>query len=170
MNNTRVVLTAYSYHWALLTGPKNEADDAVGRRYHAKQTLTIDQGVTVSRWEFEERDIRMGPTAMILVRILVGKIKDEKRVGSLLRRVAMKPDQVDWNCVGWVEDALDVLRRDDKALSTDLESWETIRYYAMSYAHGKNKAHRFDGQAPKGTYDPSAVPTWDLIEKKEITM
>lgn len=54
---------------------------------------------------------------------------------------------------------------DPKALGTSVVEWEKVRSEAMDYCQRKKDQHRFDGQ---GNFDTRKVPTYDLIEQKEI--
>ncbi|KAH1664153.1 hypothetical protein KXV52_008126 [Aspergillus fumigatus] len=63
-----------TYHWALIVGPKVEAEDGIGVRYHAKERPKLGGG---SEWFFEERECPLAPTSMLLVRIMVGKVATE---------------------------------------------------------------------------------------------
>jgi hypothetical protein len=38
-----------------------------------------------------------------------------------------------WNCVGWVKDALELLKADPRALVTSVIEWEIVRDAAMAY-------------------------------------
>ncbi|KAI1881732.1 hypothetical protein JX265_000558 [Neoarthrinium moseri] len=158
------------YHWALLTGPKTERDEPTGKRYHAKEQMISIRGHIQSQWQFDERDVSMLATSMILVRIVVGKIKDRKRVASILRSIPIRGDQPGWNCVGWVKEALEALGKDGKALGTSVIDWRTIRDAALSYVRHKEAQHRFDGRAQAGIFNARQVPTYDLIETKQETI
>ncbi|KAF4987522.1 hypothetical protein FDECE_15397 [Fusarium decemcellulare] len=155
------------YHWALLVGPKTEDQDSRGMRFHAKEGLALVNGQGQSVWSFEEREIGMAPTAMILVRVMVAKIKNRDRVLSILRGLPIRGGEAGWNCVAWVKEALEALQRDGKALGTSRVDWETVRDAAMQYAREKEAAHRFDGQAGSGQFDVRKVPTWDLLTGRE---
>ncbi|KAH3404497.1 hypothetical protein KXV40_003104 [Aspergillus fumigatus] len=121
-----------TYHWALIVGPKVEAEDGIGVRYHAKERPKLGGG---SEWFFEERECPLAPTSMLLVRIMVGK------------------------------EALETLKVNPKALGTSIVEWEKVRSAAMDYCQRKKDQHRFDGQ---GNFNMRKVPTYDLIERKEI--
>lgn len=71
-----------------------------------------------SLWEFEERKISMAPTAMVLVRVIVGKVANATRLESTLRSTPIKGGQPGWNCVVWAKDALEALEKDGRALGT----------------------------------------------------
>lgn len=163
----------FRFHWALLVGPKSETNDARGVRYHAKEQMTVVNGLLKSVWQFEERDINMAPSAMILVRILVGKVKNRDRVAAILRSIPIRGEHAGWNCVSWVQEALQALQQRQISQQDIFErssyqlDWHTVSQCAMVYVAQKAAAHRFDGQAAAGTYDNRKVATWDLLKNKE---
>jgi hypothetical protein len=101
---------------------------------------------------------------MLLVRVTVGKIKDKDRLQSILRRIPMRPEVPGWNCVGWVQEAINAILQDGKALGTCAESWTAIRDTAMQYVADKKAAHRFDGRVQ---HDMKKAATWDMLGGKE---
>ncbi|KAK7736201.1 hypothetical protein SLS53_007231 [Cytospora paraplurivora] len=157
------------YHWALLAGPKNENAHSKGKRFHIKEIIESINGRTQTRWIFEERDIAMNPTAMILVRIAIGKVMNLERAMAVLRDVPIRGNQFGWNCVWWVKEALGLLREEGKTLSrTSATDWTWVRNASMGYVRRKEKEHRFDRDAPLGMFDMSRVATYDLLKTREI--
>jgi hypothetical protein len=140
------------YHWALIVGPKVEAEDGMGVRYHAKERPRLGGG---SEWFFEERECPLAPTSMLLVRIMVGKVADGNHLVNILRNTPIRQGQPGWNCVFWVKEAL----------GTSVVEWEKVRNEAMNYCQRKKDQHRFHGQ---GNFNMRNVPTYDLMERKEI--
>ncbi|KAF5560245.1 hypothetical protein FPHYL_6758 [Fusarium phyllophilum] len=156
-----------TYHWALIVGPKTESNASRGRRFHAKEKLHVfgNPPVPQSVWEYEEREIPMMPTSMLLVRIMIGKVKDGNRLESILRGIPVRPEVGGWNCVAWVKEAVEIALQDKRALGNPRNlSWDSIRDVAMWYVEDKKAAHRFDGQ---GEYDQSKAATWDMLEGVE---
>ena len=151
----------YRYHWALILGPKIEAIDATGMRYHAKESIT-ENGV--STWVFQEKESALTATSMILVRVLIAKVNNKDRLVSILRNVPIRSDLPGWNCVGWVKEALERLEADGKVLGTSVTEWSIVKNAAMDYCQRKRDEHRFDG---KSQYDMETVPTYDLLDRKE---
>jgi hypothetical protein len=127
--------------------------------------MTNADGTVRSSWQFEEREITMFATAMVLVHVVIGKVANLKRLESTLRSTPIKGEEPGWNCVVWVKDALEALEKDRKALGTSNTDWGTVRNAAMRYVEGKKAEHRFDG---KGNFDMQEVATWDLLEGKEL--
>jgi hypothetical protein len=153
----------FRYHWSLLVGPKDETDHSQGTRYHAKETLK-SQGQ--SEWAFEERDCRLAPSNMLLIRVMVAKIEDKARLVGILRSIPVRQGKQGWNCVSWVQEALQRLRADPKALGSSVTDWQTVRDGAMIYCQGKKDKHRFDG---RGNFDMRKVATYDLMQRRELT-
>ncbi|KAI3399149.1 hypothetical protein diail_7728 [Diaporthe ilicicola] len=164
------------YHWALLVGPKYEDSNSKGKRFHVKETMTAVDGRTKSRWVYEERDISMNPTAMILVRVVIGKVASAERVAAVLRQVPVRDNQSGWNCVWWLREALGMLRAGGggKALarssssSSSVPSWEEAGEAAMGFVRRKEREHRFDGRAAPGWFDMNRVATFDLLRGEEV--
>lgn len=176
MNMIRIVLTGvcYRYHWAFVLGPKSEHSRSKGMRYHAKESMTIIDEEAQSVWTYEEKDIVMAPTSMILVRILIGKVKKRKRLEAVLQAIPIRAEhQPGWNCVYWMKEALPALYRFQEAgegifkTSANVLEWETICDTAVWYVAQKEMEHRFDGLAEEGAFDYSKVPTWDMLQSRE---
>ncbi|KAF4442002.1 hypothetical protein F53441_11847 [Fusarium austroafricanum] len=153
------------YHWALLVGPKVESNETRGKRFHAKERIYSG---TQSVWEFSEQETGTSSTLMILIRVQVAKVNNMAALEAILRSVPIRAGKPGWNCVEWVREALAALQNDSKALGTSMLDWTTVRDTAMWYVEQKAMQHRFDGQAVPGQFDTSRVPTYDLIERKEL--
>ena len=125
-----------------MVGPKEESDTGRGMRYHAKEEF---DGVNQSRWIFEERNIPLFPTNMLLTRILIGKVTDMKRLEKILRDVPIVQANPRWNCVTWVRNSLEALQTDGKALGSCQLDWAVVRDIAMRFTEFKKDQHRFDG-------------------------
>jgi hypothetical protein len=105
---------------------------------------------------------------MILVRIVVGKIEDMRRLTAIMESVPIRGDQPGWNCVEWLIEALELLGNDKKALGTSETDWQTVRDATMEYVEMKAAQHWSDGKAKPGQFDLRKVATYDLLEKTEI--
>lgn len=145
-----------------MIGPKIEAEGSLGYRYHAKERI---QPEGISEWYFEERACSLFPTSMLLVRVMIGKVAERNRLVKILRNTPIRRGQPGWNCVSWVQEALETMKADGNVLGTNSAEWEKVRDEAMSYCQRKKDQHRFNGQ---GNYDGKKVPTYDLIEMKEV--
>jgi len=149
------------YHWGLLVGPKMEVESGRGTRYHAMERMN-EAGR--SQWYFEERDVTLLATSMLLVRIMIGKVMKKDRIASVLHNVPIRQGEMGWNCVSWVKEALRDLDADGKALGTSVMGWQAVRDGAMRYVQQKKADHRFDG---KGNFDMKFAATFDLLDGKE---
>lgn len=136
----------------------------MGMRYHAVQRVT---GAETSAWFFEEKEVSLLATAMLLVRVLIAKVEKKDRFSSIVRKTPIRPDVPGWNCVGWVQEALHNLNADGKSLGTGVTEWTQVRNVAMEYCQRKKDEHRFDGQ---GSYNMRKAPTYDMIEGKETVI
>ena len=58
-------------HWL-----KVEDDGRHGIRYYAKKRMT-SSGI---QWFFEEQEVPLTPTAMLLVRVMIGKVEDQTQL------------------------------------------------------------------------------------------
>lgn len=145
-----------------MIGPKEEIEGSQGYRYHAKERIRAGG---ISEFYFEERKCSLLPTSMLLVRIMIGKIVDGQRLVAILRKIPVRRDQAEWNCVSWVQEALETIMADGKLLGTNSVEWGTVRDETMAYCQRKKDQHRFDGH---GVYDGKKVPTYDLIRLKEV--
>lgn len=103
---------------------------------------------------------------MLLVRVMIGKVKDKSRLESISRGIPVRPEVEGWNCVAWVQESVETALQEERALGTSKKKldWKSIRGLAMWYVEKKNPAHRFDGQ---GQYDLSKAATWDMLEGVE---
>ncbi|KAK4109456.1 hypothetical protein N656DRAFT_791870 [Canariomyces notabilis] len=116
-------------------------------RYHVKNHPT--QG-----WMYEEIDLDdVQSTARLLARIVVAKIKDEKRLIEIFRTTPVVQNDPNWRCRTWVADVLSRIAEDGK-----------IEALARDYVAKKTEAGRYANAAdlllPK--------PTWNMFEEKEI--
>ncbi len=126
-------------------------------------------GPIISSWRFEERQLSSGPAAMVLVRVLVGKIKDASAASDVLRHVPVRFRDIDgWNCVAWVKEALELLCESDGAMASCVRDWEAVKLDALAFVRAKKAAHRFDGKAEEGIFEMEKVPTYDALRRKEL--
>lgn len=105
------------------------------------------------------------PVDMILVRIVLAKVEDTDKLAQLLRQVPIgQREEGGWNCVAWVKQALLRIERSEGVVGTSALGWEAVREVALSYCRQKRDQRRFDGT---GKYDPTRVPTFDMISTRE---
>ena len=144
-----------------MVGPKVDKNDASGVRYHALERM----GLTESEWVFEELAIPMSSAHMILVRIALAKVEDTDGLAQLLRQIPIRQGEEGWNCVLWIKEALSHVEQSKDIVGTSVLDWTAVRDAALAYCQQKKDEHRFDG---KGNFDTQRVPTYDLIQRREI--
>ena len=96
------------YHWALLVAPKIEQDKSRVLLYHAKERLDTSGSLI---WIYEGVETSLLPASMILVCIMVAKILEPDSVEPTLAAVRLVQKDPSWNCLTWVENALEALER-----------------------------------------------------------
>ena len=106
----------------------------------------------------------MTATNMILVRVMIGKIKEPQNLAAKLRQVPVVNEIPSWNCVNWLQSALVLTAQDTSLMGTSILNWETVKNAAMKYCERKVAQGRFRGE---GDFDTSKVPTFDLLQGKE---
>ncbi|KAM7203360.1 hypothetical protein V8F33_002351 [Rhypophila sp. PSN 637] len=172
------------YHWSFITGPKPEKESpfSQGMRIHAVQRAAINQSGTPVpttpgnpiNWEFEARQIRMAPTAMVLVRVVIAKIHDMDRLMEILSNVPIRGHDKTFSCRMWMIDAVNALAQDDgQALSakSKITDWDTIYQAAIEFVEKKKAEHRFDGrdaENPNPVFRKERIATFDLLTGEEI--
>jgi hypothetical protein len=127
-------------------------------------------GIVTNVWAYEDRSVSLVPTSAILVRVLIGKVADTARLRTTFANTPIRAGYAgyeDWNCVSWVQEALTWAAQDGKVLGTCQTDWANVRDTAMWYVNKKATEHRFDGE---GDFDQSKVPTWDVLERKELVV
>lgn len=152
------------YHWALLVGPEDGPERARGKRYHLKEKL--DTITRQTEWYYEAVKISMRPTGQLLVRIMIADVEKPKRLEQLLSRVLLVQNDPSWRCKHWVRDAILALKRDRKSLGTTELDWDHLEATANWFVEFKKRQHRFDSI---GGWDMRKVPTYDILERREIT-
>lgn len=135
--------------------------------YHVKDELVVsgEPARAEPKWEYV-KDADRG--AMLLVRILVGKIQYQDRLEQALKHVPLRIDDPNWNCVLWTGDAYKSIAQDGQASVSGMPDWESVRHTAMWYVGQKKRAHRFDGRKASFVFDPEKPATWDMLGDKEI--
>ena len=107
----------------------------------------------------------MMPVDMILVRIMLAMVENTNKLAQLLRQVPIgQREEGGWNCVAWVKEALLRIERSEGVSGTSVLGWEAVREAALSYCRRKRDERRFDGTRK---YDPTQVPTFDMVLMKE---
>lgn len=119
-----------------------------------------------TEWCFEEKEIPLTATNMLLVRITIAKVLKIERTLEILRTVPVAPEVPGWTCKSWVQDAIAMLDVDGEALGTRVMDWARVSQRAVSYCDEKKKAGRFCGEGDFNTLFP---PTLDFMRGDEGT-
>ncbi|KAI1149560.1 hypothetical protein F4825DRAFT_453315 [Nemania diffusa] len=152
------------YHWALIVAPKvNPDDNTRSIRFHAKETISAE--TPQLRWTYEEEPLDRGAMNILLTRVAIGKVLDIERLRSTFASIPIRPEVPSWNCVGWVQEAVETVLKDRKALSTSVNNWGEAKATAIWYIRKKTAEHRFDGQ---GDFSGVKVATWDMLRSEEV--
>lgn len=140
----------YSYHWALVVGPKIENGPARGQRYHVRNQMS-------GGWSFASNrlvDVRV--TVQLLARVVIAKIEDEERVIEAIQSVPVDPIEWDgqscgreprWTCRVWLLAALESIKNAEAMLGTNVLNdidgvIETTKaFVAKQMANGRYDSH-----------------------------
>ncbi|RSL69678.1 hypothetical protein CEP54_002237 [Fusarium duplospermum] len=153
------------FHWAFITGPSVETPETRGVLHHIKEDPEMMKHASGMMWKYLEHDVPTGWTGNILVRIYIGEVKDMDRVHFIFHNTPLQQCTLGWNCIKWAEDAFTTITQDGKALSKAVTDWDAVRDKAMEYVDAKVKAHRFELCRE---FEQDDVPTWDMLNNKEI--
>lgn len=144
-----------------MVGKKGNDGSSSGYRFHVKNPLGVS-----TEWIYEERELPVLQTGMLLGRVVVAKIADFERLKVAIRGVPVVQDDPAWTCIRWVENALAAIEMEGRGcVGTCVLDWEVIRDTAKKYVEEKKAAHRYqDGEK----WDITKCATYDLLERKEI--
>lgn len=157
-----------SYHWALLVGPKSDEDPYDAVQYHVKNT--IRPGVSGQPWVFEASRLGESDTRYrLLIRVLIAKIADPSSVDASLRGVPIIQESPDWNCISWVRSAIERLNADGVLSESKVVDWSIIDRQCKDYVVKKKEAGRWRaGNSPDSTHELVKIPTWDMLQEREV--
>ena len=148
--------TLTRYHWALIIGPKEENEKSQGTQLHVQDHM---QTGGTSQWSFEERDITITATNMLLIHVTIAKILDLDWTLNIIHAVPPRPESDGWTCWSWVREAMASLDVDGEAFGMQVMDWNTVSKKAVLYCEEKTAADRFHSEGSSNTKYP---PTWDL--------
>jgi hypothetical protein len=138
-----------------MVAPKDDRKIRHGKRFHVKERVDAAGQIQL---EYERT---LSPVDTFLVRILIAKVENMERLHEILRCVPIRQQKPVWNCVGWVQEAIQNLKADKKALGASETYWPMIRDAAAGYVEIKKLEGRFDG---KGDFDMQEAATWDVLD------
>jgi hypothetical protein len=145
----------------LIVGPKDEERTIKANAPMPKKGLSEPVGVSGS---LMSGIFLSHLPACCLSRVLVAKVANMERLDDVVQGIPAQQGKPGWNSVLWVQEVLQGLKEDSKALGTSIVDWKEVRDAAMSYVQRKKDEHRFNGE---GDFDMHKAPTFDLIEGKE---
>ena len=162
-----------------------------GKRYHVKNLPADRRQYPYGRWVFDEVDLANAQFSYnLLVRVLIGKIEDEKKLARIIKSVPVISNDVNWRCRTWCANVLEALAKDGKALGTAELDWAKIEAAARDYVRTKTAAGRYSREEaekrlkkrqqalqsqtqggssrPAPPPPPEPAPTYDLLARREI--
>lgn len=129
-----------------------------GVRYHVKN-------LPFTGWVYEEVPLaNVRSTVNLLVRVLIAKVEDEKRLVEIFRNIPVVQNDPEWRCRTWLANALDAIKADGKAVGTSELDWSKIEKVAREYVATKVASGRYE----RGVDLKLPKPTWDMLAEKEI--
>lgn len=121
------------YHWAFLlvpidqTPPTSQALRINARNYHNSLDTTA--------WYYEEIKVPIGDTPKLLSQKHIGDIINLEDALETLRDIPLRQGDPAWNCVLWIQDALDVLKGECGGTKFEAEiDWPALREQVMEAA------------------------------------
>ncbi|KAJ6133823.1 hypothetical protein N7523_000145 [Penicillium sp. IBT 18751x] len=161
-----------AYHWGFVIGPKTEENPRkTGIRFDAIKKMTTNGPV----WQLVEETTSLLPgTTMVLVRVMIGKIIDKERLLSVLRETPVRaheprPAHQIYTCAVWVQEALESIKQDGRAMGTSVLDWNSIRDTAMWFVkHHVERTNSDRGTKRDGGYNLNKVATWDSLDEREV--
>jgi hypothetical protein len=103
---------------------------------HARNYFSGPESVT---WYFEEVHVLAKGTSKLLTSIPIGEIVDMDNLLEILRDIPIRQEDVEWNCVTWIRQALDDLSHDSSAIKLEAigRDWPKLRDSVMEAAAQK---------------------------------
>ncbi|KAE9993507.1 hypothetical protein EG327_004761 [Venturia inaequalis] len=120
------------YHWALLLVPINQAPTSQALRINARN---YHNSLDTTAWYYEEIKVPVGDTPKLLSKKYIGDIINLEDALEALRDTPLRQGDPKWNCVLWIQDALDVLRGEYGGTKFEAEiEWPALREEVMEAA------------------------------------
>ena len=101
---------------------------------------------------------------MLLARVVIAKVIDERRLVDIIRSVSLVQNHPNWRCRTWVAAVLSRVAIDGGSVGTAELSWSRIERVSREYV-GRKAA---EGRYGRGTNPTKAKPTWNMLEGREI--
>ncbi|KAI9371874.1 hypothetical protein BJX61DRAFT_543276 [Aspergillus egyptiacus] len=114
-----------TYHWALIVGPKKEAEGNRGYRYHVQQRVDPAEPSGL-KWIYQPLEIPLVQTSMLLGRILIAKVTNGEQLRSTLAAVPIVQNDKSWTCRIWVKNAVAALEADRKTAAATVRRFRIV--------------------------------------------
>ncbi|TID26769.1 hypothetical protein E2P81_ATG01232 [Venturia nashicola] len=120
------------YHWAFLLVPKDQTPTSQALRINARN---YHNSLDTTAWYYEEIKVPIGDTPKLLCQKYIGDIINLEAALETLRDIPLRQGDPEWNCVLWVQDALEVLRGEYGGTKFEAElEWLALREEVMEAA------------------------------------
>lgn len=125
-------MTCYRYHWAFLLVPTEQTPTSQALRINARN---YHNSVDSTAWYYEEIKVRIGDTPKLLAQKHIGDITNLEDSLETLRDIPLRQGDSEWNCVMWIQEALDALRGEFGGTKFQSEvDWVALREEVMEAA------------------------------------
>ncbi|KAN0110808.1 hypothetical protein V8E51_007195 [Hyaloscypha variabilis] len=116
------------YHWAFLAIPGNNSSHPdIATRFHARDYyINPDE----THWIYEEIHVSALGTPKLLSKTYIGDVSDEDRFLEAVRDAPVKQDK-GWNCVNWIESAMEMIWEDGVLENGKRDGWEELKLKAL---------------------------------------
>ena len=119
------------YHWAFLAIPgKNSSHQEIATRFHARDYYINPDD---THWIYEEIHVSAHKTPKLLSRTYIGDVVDEERLFEIMRDAPVSQER-GWNCVNWIESAMESVWEDGVLEGGNRNGWEELKFRALAEA------------------------------------
>lgn len=120
------------YHWAFLLVPTEPMPTSQALRINARN---YHNSTDSTSWYYEEIKVPIGDTPKLLAQKHIGNIVNLDDSLETLRDIPLRQGDPEWNCVVWVQQALEALRSEYGGMKVGPETdWATLREEVMETA------------------------------------
>lgn len=130
---TYILTNKYSrYHWAFLLVPTDQTPTSQALRINARN---YHNSLDTTAWYYEEIKVPVGDTPKLLSQKQIGDIINLDEALETLRDTPLRQGDPDWNCVTWIQDALDMLKAEYGGTKFEADiDWAALREEVMEAA------------------------------------